>query len=156
MSHQPLQTNLTAPASPRGAHALPRKSGKACRGRPGIFKSAALLCITFAFIRRHPAYPGPQPGEPSHLLRACRTVITDRSDSLENACMPGPRSWQACRSWLQGLLLQNMLPLALQTLHLAPFGSFCLVSRQSVTRSEWSCRYMPWHVSPHLQLLASG
>ena len=41
---------MTAPATPRGAHALPWQSGEPCRGRPDIFKSALVLCITFTLL----------------------------------------------------------------------------------------------------------
>ena len=35
--------DMTAPASPGGAHGLPRQSGKPGRGRPGILESALVL-----------------------------------------------------------------------------------------------------------------
>ena len=41
---------MTALAWPRGAHALPQKSGKPCWGCPGIFKNALVLCITFSLL----------------------------------------------------------------------------------------------------------
>ena len=41
----PLKQGMTAPASPRGAHALPQKPGKPCRGRTGVLETARLLCI---------------------------------------------------------------------------------------------------------------
>ena len=41
---------MTAPASPRGAHALPRTPGKCCRGRPCTYKTALVLCVTFTLL----------------------------------------------------------------------------------------------------------
>ena len=41
---------MTARGSPLGAHALLRKSGKPCRGRPGIFKSVPVVCNTLTLL----------------------------------------------------------------------------------------------------------
>lgn len=41
---------MTAPAAPRGAHALPWESGKPCRGPPSNFKSGLQLCITLILL----------------------------------------------------------------------------------------------------------
>ena len=66
---------MTALASPCGAHALPQKWEKPCWGRPGVFTRALVLDhLPIAFMGRHPACPGPEPGEPSQSLRACRTM----------------------------------------------------------------------------------
>ena len=45
-----LIQDLTAPASPRGAHALFLRSGKPSRGPLGILKSAVVLCITSTLL----------------------------------------------------------------------------------------------------------
>ena len=37
--------------------------------------SSTLYHFHIAFMGRHPACPGPNAGEPSHLLRACRTLL---------------------------------------------------------------------------------
>ena len=52
---------MTAQASPRVAHALPQKSGKPCRDRPGMFKSALVLLYYFyiALQERPPGMPWP-------------------------------------------------------------------------------------------------
>ena len=43
---------------------------------PGMFEVLQYLCyhLHIDFMGRHPAYPGPQSGEPSHILRAFRTL----------------------------------------------------------------------------------
>ena len=62
---------------------------------PRHFKSASILCITF--MRRHPACPGPEPGEPSHFLRACRTpVLPDgRVYALSRHNGRGQQAWHS-------------------------------------------------------------
>ena len=41
---------MAARALPHGAHTLPQISGKPRQGRPGFFKSALVLAITFTLI----------------------------------------------------------------------------------------------------------
>ena len=45
-----LQAQVCAGYDSPGAHALPRESGKPCRGRPGILNSAIVLFITFTLL----------------------------------------------------------------------------------------------------------
>ena len=49
---------------------------KALLGPPRHFQkcSSTLYHFQIAFTGRHPACPGPEPGDPSHFLRACRTL----------------------------------------------------------------------------------
>ena len=52
---------MTAPASPRGAHALPQKSAKPCGGCPGIFTSAQyFVSLPHCFHGAPPGMPWPQ------------------------------------------------------------------------------------------------
>ena len=62
--------------APRGA-CPPPKIRKALSGPPGRFqKCSSTLCLfDIAFMGRHPACPGPKLRDPSHSLRACRTLV---------------------------------------------------------------------------------
>ena len=64
----------TARGTPSRVDALPRKSGRPCWRRSGIFGWALVLCVTFTLLHwgaPRPSSPGPKPGALSFLAARC-------------------------------------------------------------------------------------